>query len=152
LKTFLLLIGIALALTGGVAGGWWAMNYYAPGNVGTPAHAGAVTNGKPQECTNVNFYVRARSETTREVILEQGDLLRGTFEVQGGFGRVDIFMRVTSPQGLDILSSPKAENYDFNFPAQIRGAYTFIFDNRYSLYTSKSVGLYYCIERQPPRG
>lgn len=127
------------------------MNYYAPGTVGTPARAGAVSNGKPEQCTNVNFNVRARGEERRIVALAEGDLLRGTFEVHGGFGRVDIFLRVVSPQGLDILASPKSENYDFNFPAKIRGEYVFVFDNRFSLYTSKAVGLYYCIEPQGPR-
>jgi hypothetical protein len=150
-RTFLLLIVICALLAGGTAGGWWAMNYYAPGNVGTPAHAGSVSNGRPEQCTNLNFNVMARSSVKRDVTLDEGDLVRGTFEVNGGFGRVDIFLRVTSPQNLEILASPKAENYDFNFPAKMRGTYTFVFDNRYSLYISKSVGLYYCVEKQLPR-
>lgn len=148
MRSFFIVVGLVLLLSGGIAGGWWAMNYYAPGSVGTPAHAGVVSNGKPKECANVNLNVRARTTETRTVLLEEGDLLRGTFEVNGGFGRVDIFLRVVSPQGLDILASPRAENYDFNFPASIRGEYVFVLDNRFSMYTSKSVGLFYCIERQ----
>ena len=77
-------------------------------------------------------------------------MLRGTFEVEGGFGRVDILMRIVSPQGLEMLATPKETAYDFNLPAKIRGDYTFVFDNRYSLYTSKSVGLFYCIDRGRP--
>jgi hypothetical protein len=149
LRTFLTLTLVLVLLGAGLAGGWIAMNYYAPSDAGTPAHAGIVSNGRPDECTNVNFSVPARRTETRSVLLGQGDLLRGTFEAQGGWGRVDILMRIVSPQGLEILASPKAENYDFTLPAQIRGEYEFVFDNRYSLYTSKSVGLFYCVERQP---
>jgi hypothetical protein len=44
------------------------------------------------------------------------------------------------------MASPREETYQFTFPVQIRGDYTFTFDNRFSLYTSKSIGLYYCID------
>lgn len=136
-------------LTGGMAAGWWAMNYYAPGTAGTPVHAGIVSQGKPHECTNLAITVRARSQAEHTVLLGKSDLVRGTFEAQGGLGRVDIFLRVTSPQGLDIVASPKSDVYDFTFATEMDGAYTFVFDNRYSMFTSKSVGLYYCVERQP---
>jgi hypothetical protein len=135
----------------GVTAGWLALNYYQPGTVGTPAHAGAISNGRPEECTNVNFSVRPRETEDRPVLLEEDWIVRGTFEAQGGFGRVDIFMRIVSPQGLELHASPKAENYDFVLPVKLRGQYTFVFDNRYSLYTSKSVAFYYCIDRGTPR-
>jgi hypothetical protein len=35
-------------------------------------------------------------------------------------------------------------------PAKINGDYVLVFDNRYSMFTSKSVGLYYCIDRGRP--
>jgi len=146
MKTAVLGVLVVCLLGGGAAGGWMAMNYYAPGNVGTPAHAGIVSNGRPMECTNINFAVRARATAEHIALIEAPGLVRGTFEAQGGFGRVDVLMRVVDPQGLEILASPKAENYDFSFPAHIRGDYRFVFDNRYSLYTSKSVGLYYCLD------
>jgi hypothetical protein len=145
-KTLGITIVLGVALTVGVVGAWLAMNYYAPTRVGTPAHAGAVSNGQPQECTNINLNVRAKSEARHEVLLPKSVRVRGTFEADGGFGRVDVFLRVVSPQGLDILSSPKTDQYDFTFPSREDGVYTFVFDNRFSIFTSKSVGLYYCIE------
>lgn len=148
-RTFFILTALGLLLAGGIAGGWVAMNYYAPGTAGTPAHAGAVSNGKLDECTNVNFSVRPRQVAERTVALRDGDLVRGTFEVDGGFGRVDILLRVATPNDLEILASPRTDQYDFTFPADMHGDYVFEFDNRYSMYTSKSVALFYCIERQP---
>jgi hypothetical protein len=151
-RSFVALSVLACLLAAGVGGGWVALNYWNPATIGTPAHAGVVSQGQPEDCTNVSLNVRARSQATRTVVLEEGHLLRGTFEAHGGFGRVDIFLRVKDPQGLDILASPRAENYDFTFPAQIRGEYVFILDNRFSLYTSKSVGLFYCIDDGTPLG
>lgn len=150
MKTLGITIILGFALTVGIAGAWLAMNYYAPTHVGTPAHAGAVSNGKPQECTNINLNVKARSETTHTALFPKSARVRGTFEADGGFGRVDIFLRVTSTQGLDILASPKTDQYDFTFPVREDGAYTFIFDNRHSMWTSKSVGLYYCVDTGVP--
>jgi hypothetical protein len=98
------------------------------------------------ECTNINLTARARSAATHVATLPGPGLVRGTFEAQGGFGRVDIFLRVTDPQGLEIMSTPREETFEFSFPAEIRGDYTFVFDNRFSLYTSKSIGLYYCLD------
>lgn len=139
-------IGFLLLLAGGLAGGWVAMNYFAPGSVGTPVNAGIVSNGRPMECSNVNLKARARGEARHVALIEQPGLVRGTFEAQGGVGRVDIFLRVRNPQGLEILASPREETYEFSFPVEIRGDYTFVFDNRFSLYTSKSIGLFYCLD------
>ena len=150
MRSVVVTIFVGGLLVAGIVGGWAAMNYFSPGTVGTPAHAGAVSNGHPEDCTNVNFAVSARSEEQRSVLLEPGEVLRGTFEVEGGFGRVDILMRIVSPQGLELLATPKETAYDFNLPAKIRGDYVFVFDNRYSLYTSKAVGLFYCIDRGRP--
>jgi len=147
LRTFFISLFVISAFAGGIATSWWAMNKYNPGSIGTPAHAGAVSNGKPEECTNVSFNVGPRSKTERKVMLETGELLRGTFEANGGLGRVDIFLRVRNPQNEEILASPRAQSYDFTFPARNRGEYVFIFDNRFSLFTSKGVGLFYCIDK-----
>ena len=151
MRTFALGIFAFALLSAGMAGGWYAMNYWSAGSVGTPAHAGALSNGHPENCTNLNFDVKPRSEGSRTVLLEQGETLRGTFEVNGGFGRVDIIMRIVSPQKLDVLASPRSENYDFTLTPKIRGEYTFVFDNRYSMFSSKAVGLYYCLDRTRPR-
>ncbi|MEX2247691.1 MAG: emp24/gp25L/p24 family protein [Dehalococcoidia bacterium] len=150
MKKLLALVILGGLLTGVLATGWFVMNYWAPSGVGTPAHAGIVSNGRPQQCTNLNINVRPRAQATRTVLLEGGDLLRGTFEANGGWGNVDILLRIVSPQGLELLASPRAENYDFTLPAKFRGEYTFVLDNRYSLYTAKSVGLYYCVDGGEP--
>ncbi len=139
-------IGLGVLLVGGLVGGWVAMNSYAPGGVGTPAHAGAVSNGHPEDCKNLNFSVPARGEAMRTVSLKEGSVLRGSFEANGGFGRVDVLMRIVSPQGLELYAPPKAANLDFSLPAKINGDYTLVFDNRYSLFTAKSIGLYYCLD------
>jgi hypothetical protein len=146
MKTLVAAVGLLVLLTGGIATGWWAMNRFYPASIGTPAHAGAVSNGRPEQCTNVSFTVPARHTVERTVMLQTGELLRGTFEANGGLGRVDIFLRVRNPQNDDILASPRAANYDFSFPARSHGEYVFIFDNRFSLFTAKGVGLFYCID------
>jgi len=146
-RSFLLGIGIFALLTAGVVGGWIAVNGYEPKSIGTPAHAGAISNGRAEECTNVNFSVKPRAEAKRTVLLGENTVVRGTWEVDGGFGHVDILMRVLDPQGLELFASPKAENFDFMFPVKRSGDYTLIFDNRYSTLTAKSIGLYYCIDK-----
>ena len=147
MRTFLLGMALFGLLAGGVIGGWVAMNRFAVGSVGTPAHAGSLTNGHPEDCTNVNFQVKSRAVASRTVILQENEILRGTYEVDGGFGTVDILMRIMTPQNLLLLRGPRAENYDFSFPVTIPGQYEFVFDNRYSMFTSKAVGLYYCIDK-----
>lgn len=151
MRSFLLGLFIFTLLTGGIVGGWFAMNRYAPGSVGTPAHAGAISNGHPERCTNVDFVAASRGETKRTIFVDENEIVRGTFEVDGGFGRVDILMRIVDPQGQEMFASPKATNFDFTFPVRLRGDYTLVFDNRYSMYTSKSLGLYYCIDKGTPR-
>ena len=150
MRTFGLGIFVFALLAAGMAGGWWAMNRFAAGEVGTPVHAGAISNGHPEACTNVNFNVQPRKEASRTVVLEEGQTLRGTFEVNGGFGRVDIIMRIASPQNLELLAAPRSANYDFTLTPKIRGEYTFVFDNRYSMFTAKAVGLFYCLDNQQP--
>jgi hypothetical protein len=149
-RTFLLGLLVFALLTAGVVGGWTALNTYHPGSVGTPAHAGGISNGHPERCTNVNFVVKSRGSTTRAIPLDVGDLVRGTYEADGGFGRVDVLARLLSPQGDELAVFPRASNYDFTFSATYRGDYAIVFDNRYSMYTAKSIGLFYCIDHAGP--
>ncbi len=146
MKSILIGIFVSGLLVTGLIGAWVAMNYYSPGSAGTPAHAGVVSNGQLEDCVNENFAVRPRQFVERKVTFEQGGLVRGTFEAHGGVGHVDVLLRVKDPQGLDIYASPRVDTEDFTFPVPIRGEYTFLFDNRYSLYTSKSIGLFYCFD------
>jgi hypothetical protein len=147
MKSVLAGILVSGLFVAGLIGGWVAMNYYNPGVAGTPAHAGVVSAGQTEDCVNENFAVRPRQLVERTVLFEQAGLARGTFEAHGGLGHVDILVRVKDPQGLEIYASRRAETEDFTFPVPIRGEYTFVFDNRYSLYTSKSLGLFYCLDR-----
>jgi len=137
----ILVVGLPAALVGG----WVILNNTSPGSVGTPAHAGAISNGKLEECTTVDLSVKARSTTSTRVRLADHQVLRGTYEVNGGFGKVDILMRISSPNNDVLLESPKESNYDFVLSARADGDYTFTFDNRYSLITPKAIGFFYCI-------
>lgn len=140
---FLLLI--VIGLPAGTIGGWLVLNNVDPGRVGTPAHAGVISNGRPEDCTTIDLTVKARSKAETNILLGEDQVLLGTFEADGGFGAVDMMMRVTDPRGGEVLVSPRATNYDFVFPAELPGDYTFTFDNRYSMITPKAIGLYYCI-------
>jgi hypothetical protein len=152
MRTLVFGIFVMALLVAGTIGSWYAMNHVNPGSVGTPVHAGALSNGRPEDCTNINFSVPSRGETRRTVSLRKGTVLRATYEVHGGFGRVDVLMRIVSPQGAELYAPPKSATLDFSLPAQIDGDYVFVFDNRYSLFTAKSVALFYCIDTErPPR-
>ena len=145
MRTFLFITLVVLGLPAAAMGAWYVLNNTTPGDVGTPAHAGAVSNGKPEDCVTVQLSVDARSKTQHTVLLDEGDIVRGTFEADGGFGRVDIMMRIVSPQGGELHVSPRESNYDFVLAPRVAGQYTFVFDNRYSMVTAKAVGLFYCI-------
>ncbi len=146
MRTFVLGLLLFGLLAGGIVGGWVAMNRVAAGSVGTPAHAGSLTNGHPEDCTNVNFQVKSRAVATRTLMLQENQIVRGTYEVNGGFGNVDIILRINTPQNLELAQFPRAANYDFMFPVKLSGEYQLVFDNRYSLFTPKAVGLFYCID------
>ena len=100
MRTFVLGLFVFALLAGGIIGGWWAMNRFATGSAGTPVHAGAITNGHPEDCTNVSFQVKPRTLEVRRLLLDENTIVRGTFEVNGGFGSVDIILRIMTPQGL----------------------------------------------------
>jgi hypothetical protein len=142
---FLSIALIVFILGGGVASGWWLLGRMAPGEVGTPAHAGVISNGRPEDCKLETLTVGARRTTETRVMLEDNAVIRGTFEADGGFGDVDLMMRIVSPRGGELLVSPRATNYDFTLIAEVAGEYAFVFDNRYSMVTAKAVGFYYCV-------
>lgn len=145
MRSLLIILTIVLGLPAAMIGGWLILNNVDPGRVGTPAHAGVISNGRPEDCTTVDLTVKARSKVETKVLLSEDQVLRGTFEADGGFGTVDIILRVTDPRGGELLVSPRKAAFDFVFPAEIPGEYTFTFDNRYSMITPKAIGLYYCV-------
>ena len=151
MRSFAVLVVVVVLGACAAAAGWVAINYWAPGAIGTPAHAGAISQGHPENCTNANISIRPRDQATYDIPLQDGDYVRGTFETDGGFGRVDVIMRLNTPNGDQLLQTARVGAYDFTFPSKMRGAYTIVFDNRYSMYTSKNVALYYCVERNTPR-
>ncbi len=136
---------LVLGLPALTIGGWVMLANMEPGAVGSPAHAGAVSNGRPQDCTTVNLAAKARGTAEYVLLLEKGTIVRGTFDANGGFGRVDIMMRLMSPNNEELLVTARESSYDFVLQAKVPGGYTFIFDNRYSLITAKAIGLYYCL-------
>lgn len=142
---FIFIAALVLGLPALVIAGWITLASREPGAVGSPAHAGAVSNGRPQDCTTVNLAAKARGTAEHVLLLEKGTVVRGTFEANGGFGRVDIMMRIMSPNNEELLVTGRESAYDFVMSARASGGYTFIFDNRYSLITAKAIGLYYCL-------
>jgi hypothetical protein len=144
-RTFLFIAAVVIGLPAAAIGAWYVLDNTTPGAVGTPAHAGAVSNGEPEDCVTVQLTVGARENASTKVLLKEDDVLRGTFEANGGFGNVDIMMRIVSPQGGEVHVSPRERNYDFVLAPRFAGEYTFVFDNRYSMVTAKAIGLYYCI-------
>lgn len=145
MRRFLLLTIFVVGCVGAAIFAWRSLDGFTPGPIGTPARAGIVSNGRPDQCQTINIAVGARAQEQAVVPLLEDGVLRGTFEADGGFGNVDIMMRIVSPRGDELLVSPRASNYDFTLIPDIAGDYTFIFDNRYSLVTSKAVGFFYCL-------
>ena len=72
MRSVVVTIFVGGLLVAGIVGGWAAMNYFSPGTVGTPAHAGAVSNGHPEDCTNVNFAALIDRATLRMRTFEKG--------------------------------------------------------------------------------
>lgn len=147
MRLALVVVILVVGLPAAMVGGWVTLSRVEPGKVGTPAHAGAISNGRPEDCTTVDLTVRARAETSTKVHLANGDVMRATYEANGGFGTVDILMRIVSPNNEVLLEAPKSSNYDVVVSSRADGDYTFVFDNRYSLITPKAIGFYYCIPK-----
>jgi hypothetical protein len=145
MRGLLFVLSLVIALPGSLIVGWVVLNEVDPAAIGTPAHAGAVSNGKPEECTTVQLTVKRRGQVETVVHLEERQVLRGTYEVDGGFGRVDILMRIYGPNGEELFVAPRATNFDILMAARVRGDYRFVFDNRYSLLTPKAIGFFYCV-------
>ena len=78
--------------------------------------------------------------------LDKGDKFSGTLAISGGANN-DINFWITDPQGDPILRLDGISGGGFEFTAQESGAYTFHFDNTFSLTSSKTVNLSYDISR-----
>lgn len=77
--------------------------------------------------------------------LDTGQKFSGSLSISGGSGN-DINFRITDPQGTTILDLGRvSQGKSFDFTAQASGAYTFYFDNTFSLLSTKTVSLTYGI-------
>jgi hypothetical protein len=91
------------------------------------------------------FTVPSLSQTTQILSLNAGDAVEGSITVSGGLTN-DINFNVTDPNGNTIISYSRVTQTPFIFQAQTTGTYTLIFDNSFSLLTSRSVTLDYLVK------
>jgi len=91
------------------------------------------------------FTVPALSQSTQTLSLNPGDVVEGSLTVTGGLTN-DINFNVTAPNGNTIVSYARVTQTSFTFQAETTGTYTLIFDNSFSLLTSRSVMLDYLVK------
>ncbi len=91
------------------------------------------------------FTVPALSQTTQPFTLNQGDVVEGNITVTGGLTN-DINFNVTDPNGNTIVTLSRVTQSPFSFQAETSGTYTLIFDNSFSLLTSRSVTFDYLVK------
>jgi ribosomal protein L40E len=78
--------------------------------------------------------------------LDAGDRVWGSVSVSGGSGN-DIDFRVTDPVGAVIRNYGRVRyGASFDFTASREGAYTLIFDNTFSIFSSKQISVTYNVE------
>jgi len=82
--------------------------------------------------------------------LSEGDKFSGSLSISGGANN-DIDFWITDPNGNTIVNLGRiSQGTTFEFTAQKSGAYTFHFDNGFSLFSSKTVSLSYDIQFASP--
>ena len=91
------------------------------------------------------FTVPALSKSTQTLTLNQGDVVEGNITVTGGLTN-DINFNVTDPNGNTIVSFARVTQTPFSFQAETTGTYTMIFDNTFSILTTRSVTLDYLVK------
>ena len=80
--------------------------------------------------------------------LDKGDKFSGSLAISGGANN-DINFWITDPHGNTIVDLGRiSQGTTFEFTTQESGAYTFHFDNTFSLISSKTVNLSYDISRR----
>jgi hypothetical protein len=85
------------------------------------------------------------SQETLVFNLDSGQQFTGSLSISGGSGN-DINFWITDPTGATILNLGRvSQGRSFDFTAQASGAYTFYFDNSFSLLSTKTVSLTYDI-------
>jgi hypothetical protein len=96
-------------------------------------------------CCVQTFTVPALSQSTQTFTLNQGDVVEGNITVTGGLTN-DINFNVTDPNGNTIVSFARVTQTPFSFQAQTTGTYSLIFDNSFSILTTRSVTLDYLVK------
>lgn len=82
--------------------------------------------------------------------LDEGEKVTGSLSISGGSGN-DINFWITNPQGATVINLDRVSNgANFEFTAHQSGAYTFHFDNQFSLFSSKTVSLTFDVSRALP--
>jgi len=82
--------------------------------------------------------------------LAEGDKFSGSLSISGGANN-DIDFWITDPYGNTIVNLGRiSQGTTFEFTTQKSGAYTFHFDNSFSLISSKTVSLSYDIQFASP--
>jgi hypothetical protein len=78
--------------------------------------------------------------------LNSGNVFKGALSITGGDNN-DIEFWVTDPEGRTILDLGRvSQGTSFDFTASKNGAYTFHFDNRFSIVSSKVVTFSFTVE------
>jgi hypothetical protein len=90
------------------------------------------------------FTVSPLQEVVRTAGLSEGDKVSGSITVSGGTGN-DIDFYVTDFNGNTIRRYDRATQTSFSFTASTTGTYTMHFDNKFSIFSSKSVTLDYTV-------
>lgn len=90
------------------------------------------------------FNVPNLQNIVRTIGLEKGDFVTGNFTVSGGSGDVNFY--VTDPNGTEIMRFDRTTGISFSFSATATGPYRMNFDNRFSLFSSKTVTLDYSVK------
>jgi len=92
-----------------------------------------------------SFTVSGLSTQTMTFNLEKGNIVTGSLSVTGG--NDDINFAIKDPSGKEIITKRTIyKGGNFSFVAKRDGAYTLVFDNSFSLITSKSVQVTYDVK------
>jgi len=94
----------------------------------------------------VTFTVPPLSYQTYRVTVSSGDRVTGSVSVSGGSGN-DVDFRIIDPSGNQIASYGRITYKTFEFTSSSGGTYQFVFDNSFSLISSKSVTFEYTVHK-----
>lgn len=96
-------------------------------------------------CATQTFTVPNLTMQTVSLNLNQGDKVTGSITVSGGSGN-DVTFTIQDPNGNTVKSYSHTTSNSFEFTASESGTYKLVFDNTFSLLSSKSVTLDYSVQ------